>query len=51
MDLVDEYWLMTFLSIVGSGEKIFGLSDRLVYLKFVFVVQIGVALLVTYVWF
>ncbi|HEY3558919.1 MAG TPA: dihydrofolate reductase family protein [Kribbella sp.] len=48
-DLVDEYRLMTFPSIVGSGEKIFGPSDRPVHLKLASVAQTGAASLATYV--
>ena len=48
-DLVDEYRLMTFPSIVGSGEKIFGPSDQPVHLKLASVVQTGAASLATYV--
>jgi dihydrofolate reductase len=48
-DLVDEYRLMTFPSIVGSGEKMFAPSDQPVHLRLDSVIQTGAASLVTYV--
>lgn len=47
-DLVDEYRLMTFPSIVGAGEKLFAASDTPVHLRLASVVQTGAASLATY---
>jgi dihydrofolate reductase len=48
-DLVDEYRLMTFPSIVGTGSRLFGPSDTPVHLRLESVVQTGAASLATYV--
>jgi dihydrofolate reductase len=48
-DLVDEYRLMTFPSIVGTGEKLFGSSETPVHLRLDSVAQTGAASLATYV--
>ena len=48
-DLVDEYRLMTFPSIAGSGEKLFGPSDTPVHFQLASVAQTGAASLATYV--
>ncbi|TDX03515.1 dihydrofolate reductase family protein [Kribbella sp. VKM Ac-2566] len=48
-DLVDEYRLMTFPSVVGTGEKLFGPSDAPVHFQLASVVQTGAASLATYV--
>ncbi|MFD3400042.1 dihydrofolate reductase family protein [Kribbella sp. NPDC058693] len=48
-DLVDEYRLMTLPSIVGSGEKMFGPSDKPVHLRLDSIQPAGAASLATYV--
>ncbi|MGW6277093.1 dihydrofolate reductase family protein [Kribbella sp. NPDC055071] len=47
-DLVDEYRLMTFPTVVGTGEHLFPAADAPVNLDLVSTVQIGQALLTTY---
>lgn len=48
-DLVDEYRLMTLPSIVGSGDTMFGPSDKPIHLRLEGIVQTGAASLATYV--
>ncbi len=47
-DLVDEYRLLTFPSVLGIGEKLFAAVDTPVHLRLVSAVQAGVAVLATY---
>jgi dihydrofolate reductase len=47
-DLVDEYRLMTFPTIVGTGERLFPTSDTPVNLALVSTAQVGPAVLTTY---
>ncbi|MGW5188047.1 dihydrofolate reductase family protein [Kribbella sp. NPDC004138] len=48
-DLVDEYRLMTFPSIIGTGSQLFGPSDAPVHFQLTSVAQTGAASLATYV--
>lgn len=47
-DLVDEYRLMTFPTIVGTGERLFPAADAPIHLQLVSTVQVDPAVLTTY---
>lgn len=46
--LVDEYRLMVFPTVVGTGDRLFGAADLPVHLDLVSVDQVGPAVLSTY---
>ena len=47
-DLVDEYRLLTFPSIVGAGERLFGPVDKPIHLTCTSAAQAGAAVLAQY---
>ena len=47
-DLIDEYRLMTFPTVLGTGERLFPAADAPIHLQLTSTVQNGPAVLTTY---